>query len=41
MIIRGAELIIALVGVVILFRLGIGLVRNTLFKKINNLTKNI
>jgi len=33
MIIRGAELIIALVGVVILYRLGIGLIRHTLFKK--------
>jgi len=31
-IIRGAELIIALVGVVILYRLGMGLVKNTLFK---------
>jgi len=36
MIIRGAELIIALVGVVILFRLGIDLLKNTLFKKLNN-----
>ena len=34
MIIRGAELIIALVGIIILYRLGIGLIRNTLFKKI-------
>ena len=34
MIIRGAELLIALVGVIILYRLGIGLVKNTLFKKI-------
>jgi len=41
MIIRGAELIVALVGVVILYRLGIGLVKNTLFKRINNFTKNI
>jgi len=40
MIIRGAELIIALVGVVILYRLGIGLIKHTLFKKINNFTKN-
>ena len=32
MIIRGAELIVALVGLVILFRLGMGLVKNTLFK---------
>jgi len=41
MIIRGAELIIALVGIIILYRLGIGLIRNTLFKKINNFSKNI
>jgi len=33
MIIRGAELIVALIGVIILYRLGIGLMRNTLFKK--------
>jgi uncharacterized protein (TIRG00374 family) len=39
MIIRGAELIIALVGIIILFRLGIILIRNTLFKKINNFNK--
>ena len=40
MIIRGAELIIALVGVVILFRLGIDLLKNTLFKKLNNFKKD-
>jgi len=34
MIIRGTELIIALFGIIILYRLGIGLIRNTLFKKI-------
>jgi len=36
MIIRGVELIIALTGIVILFRLGIDLLKNTLFKKLNN-----
>ncbi|MDI6592019.1 MAG: lysylphosphatidylglycerol synthase transmembrane domain-containing protein [Patescibacteria group bacterium] len=36
MIIRGAELIIALIGVIILFRLGIILLKNTLFKKAEN-----
>ncbi len=41
MIIRGAELIVALVGIVILFQLGIGIIRNTLFKRINNFAKNI
>jgi len=40
MLIRGAELIIALAGVIILFRLGIILLKNTLFKKITNFTKN-
>lgn len=40
MIIRGAELIIALFGVIILFRLGITLLKNTMFKKINNFSKN-
>jgi len=38
MIIRGAELIIALVGVVILLRLGIELLRSALFKKMNDFT---
>ena len=37
MIIRGAELIIALVGIIILYRLGIGLIRNTLFKRAEKL----
>lgn len=32
MIIRGAELIVALIGVIILYRLGIGLIRNTFLK---------
>ena len=32
MIIRGAELIIALVGLIILFRLGVGLIKNALLK---------
>ena len=36
MIIRGAELIIALTGVAILFQLGIILLRKALFKKIDN-----
>jgi uncharacterized protein (TIRG00374 family) len=40
MIIRGAELIVALAGIVILFRLGIDLLRNTLFKKLNNFKKD-
>ncbi len=40
MIIRGAELIIALTGVVILFRLGVGLFKNTLYKKMNNFNRN-
>lgn len=39
MIIRGAELIVSLFGVVILFRLGVILVKNTLFKKINGFNK--
>ena len=38
MIIRAAELFIALAGVIILFRLGIILLKNTLFKKLNGLT---
>jgi len=36
MIIRGAELIVAFAGVVILFQLGIILLRKALFKKLNN-----
>ena len=38
MIIRGAELMAALVGVVILFRLGAILVKNNLFKKLSSLS---
>jgi uncharacterized protein (TIRG00374 family) len=37
MIIRVAELIIALAGVIILFRLGVILIKNALFKKINGI----
>jgi uncharacterized membrane protein YbhN (UPF0104 family) len=40
MIIRGAELIVALAGIIILFRLGIILIKNTIFKKLNNFAKN-
>lgn len=40
MIIRGAELMAALAGVVILFRLGILLVKNNLFRKLNSLSGN-
>ena len=40
MIQRGAELIVALIGVVILFRLGIFLIKNILFKKLNNFARN-
>ncbi len=39
MIVRGAELIVASVGLIILFRLGIILFKNNLFKKINKLSK--
>ncbi len=39
MIIRGAELFIALFGVVILFHFGVKIIKNMLFKKIDNLTK--
>jgi len=41
MIIRGAELLIALAGVIILFRLGIFLLKNTIFKKLNNFFKGL
>ena len=41
MIIRGAELIVALFGVLILFRLGIILIKNTLFKKLESFSKVI
>lgn len=40
MIIRGAELIIALLGLIFLFRLGIIIIKNVLFKKVENLIKN-
>ena len=40
MIIRVAELLVSLVGLIILFRLGTGLLKNTLFRKINNLVQN-
>lgn len=40
MIIRGAELIVALAGVIILFRLGIIILKDTLFKRLNNFNKN-
>ena len=40
MIIRGAELILSLFGIVILFRLGIILIKNILFKKIDKLAEN-
>jgi len=36
-IIRGAELILALIGIIFLFKLGIGLFQTFLFKKIDNL----
>jgi len=39
MIIRGAELSVALIGLVIIFRLEIDLFKNTLYKKINNFVK--
>ena len=40
MIIRGAELILSLLGIVILFRLGIILVKDMLFKKIDKFSEN-
>jgi len=40
MIIRGAEVIIVLIGIIFLSRLGIGLAQKTLFRKIENLTNN-
>jgi len=39
-IIRGTELILALVGVIILFRLGLELLINTLYKKVEELAKS-
>jgi len=40
MIIRGAELILSLFGIIILFRLGVILIKNILFKKINKLAED-
>lgn len=40
MIIRGAELLVALAGVIILFKLGIELLRKIMFKKVEQLTNN-
>ncbi len=40
MIIRGAELMVALAGLIILFRLGIILIKNTFLKKIDNLAQD-
>lgn len=40
MIIRGTELIVAFIGIVILFRLGMFLIKDTFFKKLNNFVKN-
>lgn len=39
MIIRGAEIIIAIIGIFILFKLGIDLFKKTLYKKINNFNR--
>lgn len=40
MIIRGAELIIALLGIIILFRIGLSLIKNILFEKFSQFTLN-
>jgi len=40
MIIRGAEIILALIGVVALFKLGVGLLQTALFRKIKRLVSN-
>ena len=40
MIIRGAELIVASIGIIVLFRLGIPLLKNTLFNKAEKLIVN-
>lgn len=40
MVIRGVEFIIALIGAIILFRLGIALVKNNLYKKIDSFTNH-
>lgn len=39
MIIRGAELLVALAGIIILFRFGLSLLKETIFKKLNNFQK--
>lgn len=41
MIIRGAELIAALVGLIFLFRLGAGLIKNIIFRKIDSLINSV
>ena len=40
MIIRVAELMVALLGVIILFSLGIRLIKNNIFKKLDSFVKN-
>ena len=40
MIIRGAELILSLLGIIILFRLGLELLKNTLFRKTESVSKS-
>lgn len=39
MIIRGAELLVALIGAIILYRLGVDVLKVSLYKKINNLVR--
>lgn len=41
MIIRGAELIVAFIGIVVLFRLGIFLMKDAFFKKTDNFVKSL
>jgi uncharacterized protein (TIRG00374 family) len=41
LIVRGAELMLALFGVIILFRLGVELLKNTLFKKTEGLARRL
>ena len=40
MIIRGAELIAALIGIILLFKLGVILIKDALFKKLDNLVED-
>lgn len=40
MIIRGADIIVSLIGIIALFKLGAGLLQDNLFRKIENLVKN-